>query len=76
MKRECILNFAPKDIGYNGEMQSPPTLPDDPYFIPFPVKDASKFEMIGQRNDTNLIGTLVEFWARLACTLKSALYTF
>ena len=58
MKRECIPNFAPKDIGYNGEMQPPSTLPDEPYGIPFPVKDASKFEMVGQRNDTNLIGLL------------------
>ena len=58
MKRECIPNFAPKDIGYNGEMQPPPTLPDDPYGKPFPIKDASKFEMVGQRNDTNLIGLL------------------
>lgn len=53
MKRECIPNFAPKDIGYNGEMAPPPTLPDDP--IPL---DASRFEMVGQRNDTNLIGLL------------------
>lgn len=58
MKRKCIPNFAPKDIGYNGEMQPPPTLPDDPYGIPFPITDASKFEMVGQRNDTNLIGLL------------------
>ena len=58
MKRERIPYFAPKDIGYNGEMQPPPTLPDDPYDIPFPIKDASKFEMVGQRNDTNLIGLL------------------
>ena len=53
MKRECIPNFAPKDIGYNGEMAPPPTLPDEP--IPL---DASRFEMVGQRNDTNLIGML------------------
>lgn len=58
MKRECIPKFAPKDIGYNGEMKSPPILPDDPYGIPFPIKNASKFEMVGQRNDTNLIGML------------------
>lgn len=58
MKRQCIPNFAPKDIGYNGEMQPPPTLPDDPYGVPFPLTDASKFEMVGQRNDTNLIGVL------------------
>ena len=58
MKEECIPNFAPKDIGYNGEMQPPPTLPDDPYGEEFPIKDASKFEMVGQRNDTNLIGLL------------------
>ena len=58
MKRERIPNFAPKDIGYNGEMQPPPTLPDDPYGKPFPITDASKFEMVGQRNDTNLIGLL------------------
>ena len=58
MKRERIPNFAPKDIGYNGEMKSPSILPDDPYGIPFPIKDASKFEMVGQRNDTNLIGML------------------
>ena len=53
MKRECIPNFAPKDIGYNGKMEPPPTLPDEP--IPL---DASRFEMVGQRNDTNLIGML------------------
>lgn len=53
MRKECIPNFAPKDIGYNGEMHSPPTLPDDP--LPW---DASRFEMVGQRNDTNLIGLL------------------
>ena len=53
MRKECIPNFAPKDIGYNGEMQPPPTLPDDP--LPW---DASRFEMVGQRNDTNLIGLL------------------
>lgn len=53
MKRESIPNFAPKDIGYNGEMAPPPTLPDEP--IPL---DASRFEMVGQRNDTNLIGML------------------
>ena len=58
MKRECIPNFAPKDIGYDGEMQPPPTLPDNPYGIPFPITDASKFELVGQRNDTNLIGLL------------------
>lgn len=58
MKKKCIPNFAPKDIGYNGEMQPPPTLPDDPYGSDFPIKDASKFEMVGQRNDTNLIGLL------------------
>ena len=39
-------------------MQPPSTLPDEPYGIPFPVKDASKFEMVGQRNDTNLIRML------------------
>ena len=58
MKRERIPNFAPKDIGYNAKMEAPPTLPDDPYGIPFPITDASKFEMVGQRNDTNLIGLL------------------
>lgn len=58
MKRERIPDFAPKDIGYNGEMQPPPTLKDDPYGEPFPITDASKFEMVGQRNDTNLIGLL------------------
>ena len=49
MRKECIPNFAPKDIGYNGEMQPP----EDP--LPL---DASRFEMVGQRNDTNLIGLL------------------
>ena len=34
-------------------MQSPPTFPGDP--LP---DDASRFEMVGQRNDTNLIGLL------------------
>ena len=53
MKKESIPNFAPKDIGYNGEMAPPPTLPEEP--IPL---DASRFEMVGQRNDTNLIGML------------------
>ena len=57
MKKECIPNFAPKDIGYNGEMNPPPTLDDD-LPVEFPIKDASKFEMVGQRNDTNLIGML------------------
>ena len=59
MKEKCIPNFAPKDIGYDGEMQPPPTLPqDDPYHAEFPIKDASKFELVGQRNDTNIIGLL------------------
>lgn len=59
MKEKCIPNFAPKDIGYDGEMQPPPTLPqDDPYHTEFPIKDASKFELVGQRNDTNIIGLL------------------
>jgi len=58
MKRERIPNFAPKDIGYDAKMQAPPTLPDDPYDEPFPITDASKFELVGQRNDTNLIGLL------------------
>ena len=49
MKEDRIPNFAPKDIGYNGEMQPPPD--------PLPL-DASRFEMVGQRNDTNLIGLL------------------
>lgn len=53
MKKESVPKFWPKDIGYNGEMQPPPTLPDDP--LP---DDASRFEMVGQRNDTNLIGLL------------------
>ena len=57
MKKECIPNFAPKDIGYNGEMNPPPTLDDD-LTKEFPIKDASKFEMVGQRNDTNIIGLL------------------
>ena len=58
MKRKHISKFAPKDIGYDAKMQAPPTLPDDPYGEPFPITDASKFELIGQRNDTNLIGLL------------------
>ena len=58
MKREGIPKFAPKDIGYNAKMEAPPTLPDNPYGKPFPITDASKFEMVGQRNDTNLIGLL------------------
>ena len=53
MRKECIPNFAPKDIGYNGEMKPPPTLPEES--LP---SDASRFEMVGQRNDTNLIGLL------------------
>ena len=53
MKEESVPNFWPKDIGYNGEMKPPPTLPDDS--LPH---DASRFEMVGQRNDTNLIGLL------------------
>ena len=55
MKKECVPNFWPKDIGYNGEMHSPPDLqkPDEEL-----AKDASRFEMVGQRNDTNLIGLL------------------
>ena len=53
MKRECVPNFAPKDIGYNGEMGPPPDLKEEP--LPL---DASRFEMVGQRNDTNLIGLL------------------
>ena len=53
MKRESVPNFWPKDIGYNGGMQPPPTFPGDP--LP---DDASGFEMVGQRNDTNLIGLL------------------
>ena len=55
MKRECVPNFWPKDIGYNGEMQSPPDLREPGTELP---KDASRFEMVGQRNDTNLIGLL------------------
>lgn len=58
MKEKCIPNFAPKDIGYDGEMQPPPTLQDNPYGTEFPIKDASKFELVGQRNDTNIIGLL------------------
>ena len=53
MKKESVPNFAPKDIGYNGEMAAPPCMPDEP--LP---SDCSRFEMIGQRNDTNLIGLL------------------
>ena len=54
MRKECIENFAPKDIGYNGEMHAPPTMTKDDHL----PKDASRFEMVGQRNDTNLIGLL------------------
>ena len=53
MRKECIPNFAPKDIGYDGDMEPPPTMPEEP--LPL---DASRFEMVGQRNDTNLIGLL------------------
>lgn len=53
MKTKSVPKFWPKDIGYNGEMQPPPTLPGDK----LPV-DASRFEMVGQRNDTNLMGLL------------------
>ena len=53
MKKESVPSFWPKDIGYNGEIEPPPTFPGDP--LP---DDASRFEMVGQRNDNNLIGLL------------------
>lgn len=60
MKKERVPNFAPKDIGYDGEMEPPPDLTprpegEEPETL---QNDASRFEMVGQRNDTNLIGLL------------------
>lgn len=63
MKKERVPYFAPKDIGYDGEMKPPPDL--TPHTVDKEGEeketlqdDASRFEMVGQRNDTNLIGLL------------------
>ena len=53
MKKSAAVKFWPKDIGYNGKMNPPPKPPTEPL-----ASDASRFEMVGQRNDTNLIGLL------------------
>ena len=53
MTKSAAVMFWPKDIGYNGKMDPPPKPPTEPL-----ASDASRFEMIGQRNDTNLIGLL------------------
>ncbi|CAB4000763.1 aminotransferase class V-fold PLP-dependent enzyme, partial [Paramuricea clavata] len=53
MKKRAAVKFWPKDIGYTGKMEAPPKPPTEPL-----ASDASRFEMIGQRNDTNLIGLL------------------
>ena len=53
MKKKCVPKFWPKDIGYDGKMEPPPTLPEKD--LP---ADASRFELVGQRNDTNLMGLL------------------
>jgi selenocysteine lyase/cysteine desulfurase len=53
MTKSAAVKFWPKDIGYNGKMEAPPKPPTESL-----APDASRFEMIGQRNDTNLIGLL------------------
>ena len=53
MTKSAAVKFWPKDIGYTGKMEAPPKPPTESL-----APDASRFEMIGQRNDTNLIGLL------------------